>query len=348
MQISSLRQQLLSGLVIPAHPLALNSKRQLDERYQRALSRYYLAAGAGGLAVGVHTTQFAIHDEKVGLYKPVLELAAEEISRSGMTETVRVAGIVGKTQQATKEASIARELGYHCGLLSLSALQGSSEAEILSHCRAVADVLPVFGFYLQEGIGGISLSYSFWKKFVEIENVVAIKIAAFNRYQTIDVVRALAESGREDIALYTGNDDTIVTDLMTSYEFSNASEAKPLQFSGGLLGHWAVWTKSAVDLLSEIKSIKREETIPSRYLKIANQVTDMNAVIFDAANGFHGCIPGILEVLRRQGLVPGCWCLDEAETMSKGQAAEIDRICAAYPHLIDDEFVQAHRDEWLD
>ncbi|TWT49067.1 Dihydrodipicolinate synthetase family protein [Thalassoglobus neptunius] len=347
MQTSSLRQQLLSGLVIPAHPLALNSNRELDEKHQRALSRYYLAAGAGGLAVGVHTTQFAIHDEKVGLYEPVLSLAAEEITRSGQTKTVRVAGIVGTTKQATHEASIARELGYSCGLLSLSALRGSSEEEIFSHCRAVADVLPVFGFYLQEGIGGISLPYSFWKKFVEIENVVAIKIAAFNRYQTIDVVRALAESGREDIALYTGNDDTIVTDLMTSYEFSNTADAKPVKFSGGLLGHWAVWTKSAVDLLSEIKTIKNGETIPARYLSIANQVTDMNAVIFDAANEFRGCIPGILEVLRRQGLVPGCWCLDEAETMSKGQAAEIDRICAAYPHLIDDKFVQAHRDEWL-
>lgn len=345
---TDLRRVLLDGIAIPAHPLVLNAQRQLDERRQRGLSRYYLAAGAGGLAVGVHTTQFAIHDPDVGLYRDVLQLAAEEVSKHDDPSIVKVAGILGKTEQAVREAELAGELGYHAGLLSLTAMRGHSEAELLSHCRAVADALPVFGFYLQEGVGGLTLPYSFWKQFVEIPNVVAIKIAAFDRYKTIDVVRALAESERDDIALYTGNDDNILQDLLTTYRFNVGGRMVEKRFSGGLLGHWAVWTKRSVELLMQAKRARASGTISEELMVLNNEITDANAVLFDAANNFRGCIPGLLDVLRRQGLVEGTWCLDENETLSPGQSEEIDRLYACYPHLTDDDFVSAHRASWLD
>jgi len=325
------RAALQRGLVIPAHPLALTRQRRLDERRQRALSRYYIAAGAGGLAVGVHTTQFAIRDPKIGLLEPVLTLAAEEMSRAARP-LVRVAGICGPTKQAIAEAELARSRGYHAGLLSLSALRSASEEELLAHCRAVADVIPLFGFYLQAAVGGRLLPYSFWRRFAEIEHVVAIKIAPFNRYQTLDVVRAVVESGRTDIALYTGNDDNIVWDLITPFWGR--------RIVGGLLGHWAVWTKRAVELLADCHA----QRVP---FQRAIEVTDCNAAFFDAANGFAGCIAGLHEVLRRQGLLEGIWCLNPQETLGPGQREEIDRVYRAYPHLNDDEFVAAHRDEWL-
>jgi hypothetical protein len=340
------------GIVIPACPLALNAARKLDERRQRALCRYYFAAGAGGLAVGVHTTQFAIRDPKVALYEPVLALAAEEFARAdrGRLEPLaRVAGVVGKTPQAVAEATLARDLGYHAGLLSLAAMKHASDDDLLGHCRAVADVIPLFGFYLQPAVGGRLLPYSFWRRFAEIPNVVAIKMAPFNRYQTIDVVRAVAEAGRADVALYTGNDDQILLDLVTPYHFGVGTRAgAERRIAGGLLGQWAVWTKKAVELLDFCHAaVRKGDALPAVVLRLNVQLTDANAALFDAANSYHGCIPGLHEILRRQGLLEGLWTLDERETLGPGQLEEIDRVHRAYPHLNDDDFVAKYRDEWL-
>ena len=324
------------GVAMPAHPLALDAARQLDERRQRALTRYYLAAGVGGLAVGVHTTQFAIRDR--GLFQPVLALAAEEMDRA-QRPLVRVAGICGPTAQAAREAEMIRGLGYDAGVLSLAALRDAPEDELLDHCWRVGEIVPLIGFYLQPAVGGRVLAYSFWRRFAEIESVVAIKIAPFNRYQTLDVVRAVIDAGRDDLALYTGNDDHIVADLTTPFRFGG----KERRIVGGLLGHWSVWTRRAVELLERCRS---EEASPE-LLRLGGEITDSNAAFFDAANGFRGCIAGLHEVLRRQGLLEGVWCLDPAESLSPGQADEIDRVCRAYPHLCDDEFVAEHRDEWL-
>ena len=332
------REVLRAGVAIPAHPLAIDASRRLDERRQRALSRYYIAAGVGGLAVGVHTTQFAIRDPKVGLFEPVLTLAKEEMDRSGR-QLVRIGGICGPTPQAVAEAETLCRLGYHAGLLSLAALPRASEDELVAHARAVGQALPIVGFYLQPAVGGRVLPYSFWRRFVEIDSVVAIKVAAFNRYQTLDVVRAVAESGRGDIALYTGNDDAIVADLVTPHRFGG----RDWRFVGGLLGHWSVWTRRAVELLERCQ---REPASPD-LMRLAAEVTDSNAAFFDAANAFHGCIAGLHEVLRRQGLLEGIWCLDEKEGLGPGQLSEIDRVQRAYPHLNDDAFVAQHRDEWL-
>jgi len=334
----SFRDQLRSGVVIPAHPLALNASRQLDERRQRALTRYYLAAGAGGIAVGVHTTQFAIRNPKHQLLKPVLELAAEETRGR---EIVKVAGVCGKPEQAVAEAQLAARLGYDVALLSLAELKEESIAELLEHSRCIASIIPVMGFYLQAAVGGRLLPYEFWRQFVEIENVVAIKIAPFSRYQTIDVARAVAESGRaNEIALYTGNDDNILNDLSTPFDF----HGKRIRIVGGLLGHWAIWTKAAVAQLKMVKATSNES---SDILALGAKLTDANAAIFDSVNQFRGCIPGIHEVLRRQGLLAGRWCLNPQEDLSPGQLEEIDRVCACYPDLQDDAFVKKHLDEWL-
>ncbi|HKF05253.1 MAG TPA: dihydrodipicolinate synthase family protein [Candidatus Sulfotelmatobacter sp.] len=334
----SFRDQLRSGVVIPAHPLALNASRQLDERRQRALTRYYLAAGAGGIAVGVHTTQFAIRNPKHQLLKPVLELAAEETRGR---EIVKVAGVCGKPEQAVAEAQLAARLGYDVALLSLAELKEESIAELLEHSRCIASIIPVMGFYLQAAVGGRLLPYEFWRQFVEIENVVAIKIAPFSRYQTIDVARAVAESGRaNEIALYTGNDDNILNDLSTPFDF----HGKRIRIVGGLLGHWAIWTKAAVAQLKMVKATSNES---SDILALGAKLTDANAAIFDSVNQFRGCIPGIHEVLRRQGLLAGRWCLNPQEDLSPGQLEEIDRVCACYPDLQDDAFVKEHLDEWL-
>lgn len=345
--IERLRQFLADGQVIPACPLALNSKRKPDERRQRALFRYYVAAGAGGVAVGVHTTQFAIHDPSVGLFAPLLQLAAEELSRA-WTHRALIAGICGPTKQAVAEARLARQLGFDAGLLSLAAHRQADENLLIAHCKAVAEVIPLFGFYLQPSAGGRILSYPFWRRFAEIEQVVAIKIAPFNRYQTLDVMRAVAQSGRDDIALYTGNDDNIVLDLLTPYRFEVGGKAVERRIVGGLLGHWSVWTSKAVKLHAQCRRIARsKDPVPASLLRSAVEVTDANAALFDAANGYAGCIPGLHEVLRRQGLLEGTWCLDPEETLSPRQRTEIDRVYRAYPHLNDDEFVAEHRDEWL-
>jgi len=343
---ASFRDTLRRGIVIPAHPLALTADRRLDERRQRALTRYYLAAGAGGVAVGVHTTQFAIRDPKIGLYRPVLELAAETARDS---TALRIAGICGPTVQATAEARTACDLGYHAGLLSLGALRDASTDHLIEHARAVAEILPVMGFYLQPSAGGRLLDYDFWRRFAEIRNVVAIKIAPFNRYQTLDVIRAVAEAGRAgDIALYTGNDDTIVADLLTTFRFATAGGPACLRIAGGLLGHWAVWTRRAVELLHRIHAIvERGAAIPAGLLTLAAEITDANAALFDPHQNFAGCITGIHEVLRRQGLLAGRWCLDPSEDLSPGQLQEIDRVLAAYPHLNDDDFVRQNLAKWL-
>jgi dihydrodipicolinate synthase/N-acetylneuraminate lyase len=344
----ALRASLAAGIVIPAHPLALTAERRLDERHQRALTRYHLDAGAGGLAVGVHTTQFAIRRPEHGLYRPVLELAAETARSwpaTSSTPIALVAGAIGATAQAVAEAEVAASLGYDLVLLSLGALRDASDEALIAHCRAVADVLPLFGFYLQPAVGGRVLGYSFWRAFAEIERVWAIKIAPFDRYRTLDVVRAVGDSGRTDLALYTGNDDAIVADLVTP--FPGADDAAPRRIVGGLLGQWAVWTHSAVRLLDRARAARDAGNIDARLLREGAALTDANAAIFDAANGFAGCIPGIHEVLRRQGLLHGTWCLDPHETLSPGQADEITRVMRAYPELADDSFVAERLEAWL-
>lgn len=338
-----LKQFLDKGTVIPAHPLALTEERKLDEQGQRLLSRYYMAAGAGGIAVGVHSTQFEIRDPKINLYETVLKLAAEEIEKAALKRPfIKIAGICGPTAQAVAEAEIAVKHGYDMGLLSMGGLQGWTETDILARVEAVAAVMPVFGFYLQPSVGGRIFSYDFWLRFAEIENVEAIKVASFNRYQTLDVVRAVCHSSRrEKIALYTGNDDNIVADLLTSYKFEVNGKTVEKGFIGGLLGHWAVWTNAAVQLFEEIKACKANNSKGFEALLTKGvQVTDMNAAIFDPSHAFHGCIPGIHEVLRQQGLMKGTWCLNPEEQLSDGQAEEISRVCAAYPALTDDGFVK--------
>ncbi len=338
---------LQEGTVIPAHPLALTAQRRLDERRQRALTRYYLAAGAGGIALGVHTTQFAIREPKVGLLEPVLRLGMEEIQAANRP-VVAIAGVCGDTAQAVAEATLARETGYHAGLLSLAALSGASIDQWITHCQAVSEVIPVIGFYLQPAVGGCVLPLAFWRRFFEIENVVAVKIAPFNRYETLDVIRAAAECGRADVALYTGNDDNIVMDLLTPFRFIVAGKEVERRIVGGLLGHWAVWTHATVELFQQWKRMVREnQPLSPDILALNAAVTDANAVFFDAANGFAGCIAGLHEVLRRQGLLEGLWCLDPAESLSPGQVEEIDRVYRDYPHLHDDAFIEANRDRWL-
>lgn len=348
--MNNLREHFLEGQVIPAQPLALDSNRQFDEKHQRALTRYYVAAGSGGLAVGVHSTQFEIREPQHALFKPVLELAAQTIDEE-LAKTprdfVKVAGICGNTAQATAEAELAVSLGYQAGLLSVAALKDSTDAELVAHCRAVSQVIPVIGFYLQPSVGGRALSYEFWREFAEIENVVAIKMAPFNRYQTIDVVRAIIEAGRDDIALYTGNDDSIVTDLLTTWQFERNGQKVQRQIVGGLLGHWAVWTQKAVELLAEIKVARTQPTLDTSWLTRAVEVTDTNAAFFDPKHQFAGCIPGIHEVLRRQGLMQNTYCLNPHEVLSPGQSEEIDRMYQAYPHLNDDAFVKANLEKWL-
>jgi dihydrodipicolinate synthase/N-acetylneuraminate lyase len=344
----TLRASLADGVVIPAHPLALTAERRLDERHQRALTRYYLDAGAGGLAVGVHTTQFEIRQPEHGLYRPVLELAAETARAwrgASHAPIALVAGAIGPTAQAVAEAEVAASLGYDLVLLSLGALRDASDDALIAHCRAVAEVLPLFGFYLQPAVGGRVLGYRFWRAFAEMERAWAIKIAPFDRYRTLDVVRAVGDSGRTDLALYTGNDDAIVADLVTP--FPDAGGGPPRRIVGGLLGQWAVWTHSAVRLLHRARVARESGSVDAQLLRDGAALTDANAAIFDAANAFAGCIPGIHEVLRRQGLLRGTWCLDPHETLSPGQAEEIARVQGAYPQLADDAFVAERLERWL-
>jgi hypothetical protein len=347
---ANVRRALQDGKVIPAHPLALDANGRFDERRQRALTRYYVAAGAGGLAVGVHTTQFAIRDPKVGLFEPLLTIAREEMDRgdAGRSDPlIRIGGISGTTDQALGEADLLARLGYHAGLLSLAALEDADDAALVAHCETVGARIPLIGFYLQPSVGGRVLSYAFWRRFAEIPCVVAVKIAPFNRYQTVDVVRAVVDAGRDDIALYTGNDDSIVTDLLTPFRFAEKGVSVERRIVGGLLGHWAVWTRGAVALLDECHVAARAGQVPGSLLQRGVEITDANAAFFDAAHGFAGCIAGIQEVLRRQGLLASARCLDPRETLGAGQAAEIDRVCKAYPHLADDEFVAANLEKWM-
>jgi len=340
---TAVKELLHKGTIIPAHPLVLDENRQLDEEWQRRITRYYMAAGVGGVAVGVHTTQFEIRKPEVNLLETVLKLAAEEIDKAQLDRSfIKVAGIVGPTPNAIKEAELAVKYGYNLGLVSLGGLKDYSEADLIEHVRTISEIIPVFGFYLQPAVGGRLLSYEFWRDFVEIPNVHAIKVAAFNRYQTLDVVRALCSSGRRnEIALYTGNDDNIVADLLTPYRFNIDGEETEKRFVGGLLGHWAAWTKKAVELFNEIKQcLANDSSGIEKLLSKGIEVTDMNAVLFDAKNSFHGCIPGIHEVLRRQGLLADIWCLNPEEKLSAGQMEEIDRIYKMYPHNTDDAFVK--------
>lgn len=341
---ANLQQHLQAGTVIPAHPLALHEDRSIDEESQRLLTKYYIASGAGGIAVAVHSTQFEIRDPKINLFETVLKWASEEVDKAQLQRPfLKIAGICGPTEQAIQEANTALKYGYDIGLLSMGGLNGWTEKAILDRVRAIAAVIPVFGFYLQPSVGGRIFSYSFWQEFVAIENVVAIKCASFNRYQTLDVMRALANSNRRDqIAMYTGNDDNIVNDLMTTYQFPVNGKIVEIDFKGGLLGHWAVWTQKAVTLLDEIKAYKcnPDNQTASYLLSKAIAITDSNAAFFDPANAFHGCIPGLHEVLTRQGLMKGTWCINPKEQLSPGQKEEIDRVYSDYPELNDDAFVQ--------
>ena len=334
------------GTVIPAHPLALTAERTLDVRRQRALARYYLDAGAGGLAVGVHTTQFAIRER--GLYEPVLALAAETARTWTKRPAILIAGVVGKIDQACREAEIARGLGYHAVLLSLAAMRGAGEDELIAHCQAVAAVMPVVGFYLQPAVGGIPLAAAFWTRFAQIDNVVAIKIAPFNRYRTLDVIRGVVAARAEHrVTLYTGNDDHILLDLVMPFFVRRDNEEVAVRIKGGLLGHWSVWVQRAVELLGLVHIAVEQKSIDRALLALDSRITDANGAIFDVANDFAGCIAGCHEILRRQGLLEGIWCLDPAEGLGPGQAAEIDRVCALYPELTDDAFVRANKARWL-
>lgn len=345
-----LRKRLRASPVIPAHPLALTAGRKLDPQRQRALSRYYLSAGAGGLAVAVHTTQFSIREPQFNLLQPVLELACDVAREFPQRQPLMISGICGETAQAVQEAELAASLGYHAGLLSLAAWSNRADDDLIEHARCVSQSIPLVGFYLQPSVGGRRLSFDFWARFCQIPDVVAIKVAPFNRYQTLDVMRAVQESGRaSEIALLTGNDDSIVVDLLSEYSFESGSGSR-IGFCGGLLGHWACWTRSSVAWMERLKIAResgyRDECL-SELLTLGNQITDMNAAIFDAANGYRGCIAGIHEVLRRQGLLEGIWCLDPHEQLSPGQAEEISRVCRSYPELTDDDFVRDNLEKWI-
>ncbi|MGV8912775.1 MAG: dihydrodipicolinate synthase family protein [Rhodoglobus sp.] len=334
-----------AGTVIPAHLLALTAQRTLDETRQRALTRYYLDSGVGGLAVGVHTTQFGIRER--GLYSRVLELAAEE-SRTWTSRPIAlVAGLIGDTEQARDEARTAVELGYHAGLLNLAALKSWSEDQLLEHCRTIAAEIPLIGFALLPEVGGFHLSFNFWRQFAEIENVIAIKMAPFNRYRTLEIVRAVVAAHAENrVALYTGNDDHIVLDLLQPFAIPRGNDTVTVRIRGGLLGHWSVWTHAAVEQFAEITAPSTGAS--NELLALDSVVTDCNSAIYDAANDFAGCIPGCHEVLRRQGLFEGVWCLDENETLSPGQLEEIDRVYSEHPQMNDDNFVRANLSRWLD
>ncbi len=343
----SINYILQKGVAIPANPTALTKELKLDERRQRALTRYYLDAGSGGLAIGVHTSQFEIRE--AGLYKPVLELGKEEIdnfTKKNNKEIVRISGVLGRSEQATKEATISAELGYDAVLLSLAAFKNETNETIIQHCKTIAEIIPLIGFYLQPAVGGRILDSNFWREFANIENVVAIKMAPFNRYQTLDVIRGVAESDRaNEIALYTGNDDNIIPDLLTEYSIPVGNKIVKKRFVGGLLGHWAVWNRTAVEILNKVKNATPEDY--PKLLELGTKVTDSNAAFFDVKNNFVGSIAGIHEVLRRQGFFNEINTISPKEVLSPGQLAEIDRVYSIYPELNDDDFVSENLDKWL-
>lgn len=330
------------GGFIPAMPLVLDENRQFDEAGQRRLIRYYLAAGVDGIAAAVHTTQFEIRLPQHNLLEKVLRTAADEMIRheqeSGRT-ILRIAGVCGDEAQAAAEAELAKSLGYDAVLLSPGGLSHKTEEELIHRTQTVAAIMPVVGFYLQPAVGGRLFSYEYWAGICAIENVVAIKCAAFNRYLTIDVARAIAFSGRE-IALYTGNDDSIAADLMTKFSFASPDGVKEIRCVGGLLGHWAVWTHRAVAYFHHLRSAAEKGVLSAEDMTLAAQITDANGAFFDIRGNFAGCIAGIHEVLRRQGLMKGIWCLNPDETLSPGQMEEIERVYQMYPDLNDDAFVR--------
>jgi dihydrodipicolinate synthase/N-acetylneuraminate lyase len=348
----TLMKRFKEGFVIPAQPLALDEKRKFMPRNQRALCRYYIDAGAGGIAVAVHSTQFEIRSPDIRLFEPVLSMTAQfidEYAAARKKEILKIAGVCGKTRQALSEAEFAVNNNYQACLLSLAAMKDESISGMIKHIKEVSRIMPIIGFYLQSSVGGKVLPYEFWRKFFDIENIIAVKIAPFNRYRTFDVVRALCESGREkDVVLYTGNDDNIIADLLTEYRIVSSKGTKRVRIKGGLLGHWCVWTRKAVEQLEEIhKTIANGDSIPGSLLTKGIEVTDANAAFFDTANNFAGCIPGIHEVLRRQGLLKGIWCLNTHEKLSPGQKEEIDRVYKSYPHLNDDDFVRKNIEKWM-
>ena len=344
-----IENRLRNGIVIPALPLALTTDKRIDERRQRALLRYYLDAGAGGIACAVHTTQFEIRDKGINLLEPVLKIAKEEFDSfeaNTKRKVIRISGVMGLTEQALSEAKLASSLGYNASLLGLASFKNKSNNTIIEHCKKIAEIIPIIGFYLQPAVGGMRLDTGFWREFAEIPNVVAIKIAPFNRYQTIDVMRGVAESSRaNEIILYTGNDDNIIPDLITKYELYVNGKIVKLNVSGGLLGHWAVWTKKAVEQLNAIKSANSQYKT-SDLLTLGIKITDANAAFFDVANNFKGCIVGLHEVLRRQGLLDNLVTLND-EILAESQKNEIDRVYKSYPELNDDEFVKRNLNKWL-
>lgn len=335
-----------SGTVIPAHVLALTEDLRIDERRQRALTRYYLDAGVGGLAVGVHTTQFGIR--AAGLYGDVLGLAADTARDWTDRPLALIAGVTGDTAQAVGEAETATAAGYTAALLNVAAFKNRSETETLAHVREVAEVMPIVGFALLPEVGGFHLSRDFWAEFARIPQVIGIKMAPFNRYRTIDIVRGVVDARAEDrITLYTGNDDHIVADLLQPFAVPRDGETVTVRVRGGLLGHWSVWTKRAVEQFDRIRALPDGAPIPAELLALDTAVTDANAAIYDARNDLAGCIPGCHEVLRRQGLMAGTWCLNPDEKLSPGQLELIDALAHDYPELHDDAFVAAGLERWL-
>ncbi len=341
---------LKQGTVIPAIPLALDENRRFDVKGQKLLINYYSDCGVGGIAAAVHTTQFEIREPKYNLFEPVLRTVSEEISeyeqRNGKI-IVKVAGVCGENKEAVREAETAKKYGFDAVLLSPGGLNEKSEEYMIERTRAVAEIMPVIGFYLQTACGGRQFSYDYWRQICEIPNVAAIKCASFNRYQTLEVVRAAAMSSRcSDITLYTGNDDNIVIDLLTKYRFAKDGKIIEKGFDGGLLGHWSVWTKRAAELFERLKQEKDKPHISPELLTLAAEVTDTNSAFFDTAHNFKGCIAGLHEILRRQGLMQNIYCLNPDETLSEGQLDELDRVCGMYPHLNDDEFVRKNLEKW--
>lgn len=300
--------------------------------------------------MGVHTTQFAIR--KKGLYEPVLRLAVDTVSDlRARRPIIKVAGVSGTPEQAVAEAQLAADLGYDLALV----IPGGSktEDELLEKVRLVSSVIPVFGFYLQPAVGGMPLSFKFWRILSDIEGVAAIKIAPFDRYRTFDVMRGVLMSERcSEIALYTGNDDNIVADLFASLSAVVGGEKREVRFVGGLLGQWAVWTRRAVSTLAMVKRARKGGLVPAEMRELfeeAGEMTEANAVIFDATNDFKGSIAGIGEVLRRQGLTANSKTLESRDSLSPGQSREIEEMLIRHPslHTEDDEMIRQRLDQWL-
>jgi hypothetical protein len=343
---ANLQNRLRDGVVIPAHPLALDDEGAVDLRAQRALTRYYLAAGVHGVAVGVHTTQFELHEDR-GLLTEVWRLAATTADESGRAP-VLVAGLTGDTADAVVEGQIAVEAGYEVALLCPWGMADVTEAAMVERARAVGEVLPTIGFYLQESVGGRRLGRDYWRRLFDLESVVAVKTAPFDRYRTNDVVQALLEHDRwDEVAVLTGNDDNIVHDLITPYRRQVCGQEREVRATGGLLGQWAVGARAAVDVVARVAQAMASGAVPTSILRSAAEFVDVNAAVFDVDHDFAGCVAGVNEVLRQQGLVPTVRCLGKRDILSPGQAEQIAQVRERYPNVLDEEFVATHRDDWL-